>query len=198
MERKGVYRKGRQGHVRNINSYQLFRQKFKKWRMPLTGLLALILVFGTAPIVGDEFQASLLIADDTPALVEQNPQQARKVLLNALNSFIKDCEKFRMTQCVEHGNALIKDVVNSGDQLKKVLPAVEDFEQSFESELALNACKYDLRSVLVKTKSTKKELQKFLDRFGDLLASENLTNAAQLFDSVIVNLNGVVDNCASR
>lgn len=61
MERKSVYNKGRQGqHSRNISSFVLARQHFKKIRFPIMGLFAVLFVFGMAPIVGNEFQTSTL------------------------------------------------------------------------------------------------------------------------------------------
>lgn len=198
MDRVGIYRKGRQGHARNINSYKLAREKFKKWRLPFTALLALVIVFGTAPLVGEDFQTSLLTNRETVNLVEKNPEEARKVLLGALHDFMKDCERFLMTKCVEEGKLLLRDIVNSGENLLAVLPAIEDFEERFEGEVALKACKFDLGKIGVDARVNDRALREFLERYGETLGSETLFNRAENFQSSAAALNEFVDSCASR
>lgn len=198
MEKGGIYRKGRQGHARNVNTYKLSREKFKKWRLPFTAVLAILLVFGTAPIVGENFQASLLTHPETVDMVEKNPEAARKILLGALHDFLKDCERFLMTECTEKGKLLLHDIVNSGEKLFLTLPAVEDFEERFEGEVALKACKFDLGKIGVEANLQKRALEDFLKRYGETLGSETLSKAASAFQSSVESLNQFVESCASR
>lgn len=198
MEKGGIYRKGRQGHARNVNTYKLTREKFKKWRLPFTAALALLFVFGTAPIVGENFQASLLTNPETVNMVKKNPEAARKVLLGALHDFLKDCERFLMTECAENGKLLLHDIVNSGEKLVLVLPAVEYFEERFEREVALKACKFDLGKIGVEANLQKRAFDDFLKRYGETLSSERLSEAAAAFQSSAENVNQFVDSCASR
>lgn len=198
MDRSGIYRKGRQGHARNVNSYRLARQNFKKWRLPFTALLALLFVFGTAPLVGEDFEASLLTNEATVEAVAKNPEGARKVLLNALHEFLKDCERFLMTECSEEGKLLVRDIVNSGENLSSLLPKVSDFEERFEGEVALKACKFDLGKISVDARNQKRALDDFLKRYGETLGSESLGEAALAFQSSVESLNEFVDGCTSR
>lgn len=197
MERRGSYQKGHAGHPRNVGAYRLARQNFKKWRVPVTGVLALMLVFGVAPVVGDEFQTSLITAGDTAQTVRAHPQEAKKVLLDVLGTFVRDCERFKMTECHEHGRALIADVANTGD-LEKVLPRIDAFESAYEVELARNACEFDLGGVASRLQFAKKEAQAFVDRYSQSLSQETLAvSVAQLSESAS-QLQAVVRSCISR
>lgn len=198
MDRSGIYRKGRQGHARNINSYKLAREKFKKWRFPFTAFLALVIVFGTAPMVGEDFQASLLTNPETVNMVDKNPEDARKVLLGAFHDFLKDCERFLMTECVEEGKLLVHDIVNSGDRLSFVLPAVEDFEERYEAAVALKACKFDLGKIAMDVRVNESVLQNFLKKYGETLGSEELFDRGETLKSSVAALNEFVDSCSSR
>lgn len=198
MDRAGIYRKGRQGHARNVNSYKLARQNFKKWRFPFTALLALLFVFGTAPLVGEDFEASLLTNEMTVEAVAKNPEGTRKVLLNALHEFLKDCDRFLMTECSEEGKLLVRDIVNSGENLSGLLPKIEDFEERFEGEVALKACKFDLGKIAADAKVNERSLSEFLNRFGATLGSEELEDLAENQTSNVSALNRFVDACASR
>ncbi|MEK7523647.1 MAG: hypothetical protein AAB588_01320 [Patescibacteria group bacterium] len=197
MERRGSYQKGHAGHPRNVGAYRLARQNFKKWRVPLTAVMALMFVFGAAPVVGDEFQTSLITAGETAQTVRAHPQEAKKVLLSALGTFVRDCERFKMTECHEHGRALIADIANAGD-LEKVLPSVDSFEAAYEVELARNACEFDLGRIAANVQSAQKEAQAFADRYSQSLSQETLASSvAQLSDSVS-QLQAVVKSCISR
>jgi hypothetical protein len=198
MDRAGIYRKGRQGHARNVNSYKLAREKFKKWRLPFTAVLALLFVFGTAPIVGENFQASLLTNPETVNLVEKNPEGARKVLLSAFHDFLKDCERFLMTECIEEGKLLLHDIVNSGERLSLVFPSVEDFEERYEAAVALKACKFDLGKIALDAKANESALQNFLKKYGETLGSKELFYRSEWLKSSVIALNEFVDSCASR
>lgn len=195
MERKGVYVKGRAGHVRNVGMYRLYMQKGKKWRGPLTAFVAVLLVFGLAPVVGDEFQASLLTNSGTEQEIRANPEQARKIMLNSLAEFINDCERFKMTECVFSGRALIKNVINSGDRLLELLPAIEDYESSYEREIAVNACKFDLNGLVLKEKKLKKSVADFVERYGEALGVSSLIENVNKLSSAVTSLDELVSSC---
>lgn len=153
MERRGVYRKGSAGHARSINLYRLFRQRdhhnhSNKWRWPITAVLAIALVFGVAPSVGDEFnfQASILTMDQKQELLDAKPEVLKKELVGILKSVVDDCAKFKMDACVLEGNALMNDIaVERGDAVKYV-DLAENFIGRFEMEIEFNECKFDPKS----------------------------------------------------
>ena len=170
MERKGVYRKGSAGHVRNVGSYRLARQNFKKWRVPLTALLALMFVFGTAPVVGEEFQASLLTAEQTERFSQADSEELRKALLGAIKTFVADCDRFLLDECVTQGDRLMSQIVSSPKgEVIKYIAAAENFASQFEGSVALHACKFDLGNVLVQSKKTSGTVEEFLGKYGDML-----------------------------
>lgn len=195
MEKKGVYRKGGAGHVRNVNLYRLYRERYKKWRITITALLAFTLVFSMAPIVGDGFQASLLTADTTEDFINNHPEEAKKSILLALNDFVLDCEKYKMTQCVEIGHTLTRDVVNAGKNLNKVLPALMDFEERFEGELAKNACRFDLRKAVSQVQSAQKALKDFTEKYGESYASPELLDNEKKLEEALAGLDKFVESC---
>lgn len=153
MERRGVYRKGSAGHARSINLYRLFRQRDhhshnNKWRWPITAVLALMLVFGVAPNVGDEFnfQASILTADQKQELLNAEPEALKKGLVEIIKSVVDDCAKFKMEACVLEGNALMNEIaVETGNPVKYVALA-ERFIDRFEADIEFNMCKFDPKS----------------------------------------------------
>ncbi|MBI5413197.1 hypothetical protein HZA42_02495 [Candidatus Peregrinibacteria bacterium] len=195
MERKGAYVKGHAGHVRNVGMYRLYMQKAKKWRGPITAFVAVLMVFGLAPSVGDEFQASLLTNPGTETAIKANPEQARKIMLNSLAEFINDCERFKMTECASAGRGLVKDVINSGDRLLELLPAIEDYESRYEHEVAVNACKFDLNGLVLKGKELKKSVAGFTERYGEALGVASLTENANKLSSSVTSLDELVSSC---
>lgn len=153
MERRGCYRKGSAGHARSINLYRLFRQRdhhnhSNKWRWPITAVLAITLVFGLAPSVGDEFnfQTSILTANQKQELLNAKPEELKKGLVNILKSVVDDCARFKMDACVSEGNALMNDIaIEKGDAVKYVSLA-ENFIGRFEADIEFNTCKFDVKS----------------------------------------------------
>lgn len=150
MERRGVYRKGSAGHARSVNLYRLFRQRnhhSKKWRWPITAVLALVLVFGLAPSVGDEFnfQASVLTLDQKQELLNAEPEALKKGLVNIIKSVVDDCSRFKMDACVLEGNALMNDIAVERADAVKYVSLTENFINRFETDIEFNKCKFDLK-----------------------------------------------------
>lgn len=196
MERRGVYRKGSAGHVRNVGAYRMARQNFKKWRAPITAFLGLVFVFGTAPVVGENFQASLLTSPEVSAVLLKHPEEARKALIGPLAEFVKDCERFQLDACVSRGISLTPLLVNAApEELSQVLSELERFESDFEPMIARSACKYDLRKLVSQERSSVQEIQEFFDRYGEVLGESGDT--ASLVKNLEL-LDGIVESCSGR
>lgn len=169
MERRGVYRKGSAGHVRNVNIYRLYMQKAKRWRAPIALFLALTVVFSAAPTVGDEFQASLLSVDEQAKVQTSQPEDVKKVLLDAVKSFTDECDRFKINDCVAEGKSLMNEIALAGQDVLKYVLRAEDFSGKYEKTVALYACKYDLGNAFVQVKNTQDSLNTFFEQYGDVL-----------------------------
>src|SRR3989338_4509501 len=110
MERRGPYNKGRAGHARNAGSYRILKEHYKKWRFPINGLLALVLLFGVAPMVGQDFQSSILTTPETTEMIHSDLEVAKKTVLEYAHDVIQDCREYRMNECVTDGEAMINDI----------------------------------------------------------------------------------------
>ncbi len=199
MERRGVYRKGSAGHVRNVGAYRLARQNFKKWRVPVMALLGLMFVFGTAPMVGEEFQTSLLTVEQTQRFAEADPEALRKALLGALKTFTNDCHRFLMDECVNEGNRLISQIAGAAkSDTAKYVAAAEDFASLYEETVALKACKFDLGNVLAQSKLAQNTLNEFLEKYGDVLDSLEYSAAENSINSAPGALQELVNFCENK
>lgn len=184
MEKRGIYRKGSAGHVKNMNSYNFYRQNMKKWRVPLTGLVALLLVFGIAPLVGEEFQASLLTSNEQEIVASAKPETVQKIMLSALNDFIKDCEAFRIVECVDDGKALTSAIIASPkESVSKFVGVVEEFALTYETKLALSVCKFDVGDLFVETRKSRESFQDFAEEYGDVIDSSDVSSAGNALAS---------------
>lgn len=198
MERRGIYRKGSAGHARNVNSYRLYMQRIKKWRFPLTALLALVLVFGVVPGTGEKFQTSLLTATETQKLGTLQPDTARKIVLNALSDFLHDCEKFKLTQCTEQGKLVLNDVINSGNFVLNIVPSVEQFVARFEKQVAQAVCKYELSGLAPDAESIEESLASFLKKYGDVIDAVLLEKQEKQLANSAVELRRFVESCIAQ
>lgn len=190
MEKRGIYNKGRQGHARNVNTYYLSRQKFKKWRLPLTALLALMFVFGVAPIVGDEFKAAVLTVDPALQLATTDPVQSRKMLMSTVQSFIADCGRLVIPSCTDEGKILLNDIVDSRSDVLGLVQRVEIFEGAFFEEVAQKACRFDVGNNVVKMKLIQKDLEDFVSKYREY--------DMRAFNAVVNSLEGFVESCTAR
>lgn len=202
MERRGCYRKGSAGHARSTNLYRLFRQRDhhdKKWRWPVTAVLALVLVFGVAPSVGEEFnfQASVLTADEVANLEQADNEQVKKALLDHVKSFVNECGEFKMSECAASGNDLISALVGSDDS-KSLIGDIENFENRFANTLAVNACKYKLRNAVSQLNLAAKLVDAFAENYGSDFDSDELDGNVANLAKVTSGLDGFVKSCAQR
>ena len=195
MERRGIYRKGSAGHARNINTYQLYRQKYKKWRLPFAVLLAFTLIFGTVPGTGEIFQTSLLTANQKQELSQVKPELARKTILNELRVFVDSCKKYKIAECSEKGELVINDVVNSGDAVLATLDGVENFVAQYEAEVARDACKFELSTQMTALQDAKKSVAEFLNRYFDVLPDASLKDGSKKLDEAVSSLGMFTDSC---
>ncbi|MEK9132586.1 MAG: hypothetical protein AAB606_02680 [Patescibacteria group bacterium] len=198
MERRGVYRKGSAGHVRNASPYRLRMEHAKRFKFPIVGMLAIALIFGMAPLVGDEFQASLLTADQMNSISAENPQHVKKVLLDSLNSFVKDCSKYKIESCVKEGGELIHKVAVSGKDVVGYVPLAESFASNYEQNLAIAFCKYDLGNSLITMKSVKEKFDELVTKYGDVFPESMLISPATNLAASMDDLNKLVHWCIQQ
>lgn len=199
MERKGAYNKGHEGHPRSgCSPYKIGRQKYKKWKAPFVSFMALLLVFGLAPLVGEQFQTSVLTSGETREFIKKDPIKAQKTLLNVMNDFVKDCDRFNMADCVVNGKAIIHDIVNAGDNIEVVFTSVQRFSDRYEEAVVLNACKYDLGEITVNAKAVNYSLGAFLNKYGDSFDSAELSIHSTALKSTLGSLDKFVESCTAR
>lgn len=197
MEHKGVYNKGHAGHPRNASSYRISLQKFKKWRWPATIAAVVFLIFGVAPVVGEEFQASLLTAELTEQLASAQPEDVKKSLLDVVYSISSDCRKYEMTGCESEGQYLANRLaVGEFDgNVDSAVAGVRDFEGKYSRQLAVAACKYELAPLFSSEKQNQLAVREFLDKYGDVLDSPVFAQYAAGMESSVSSLSAFVDYC---
>ncbi len=190
MERAGIYRKGRQGHARNVSSYRISMQRFKKWRLPLTALAALVLVFGMAPTVGQEFQASLLTNTQYAALSKMPSDEAKKKLFESLH--------FKIDECVTKGKQLESVFGTTALQPKEWLSRIEEFVAAFEKKVALEICRYDLANTAVQLAETVDIVQWYSADYEDVLDTGKLSKVKEQLVQAKETLGEFVQQCQTR
>ena len=199
MERRGVYRKGSQGHARNVSSYRLSRQNFKKWRVPLTGLLALLFVFGAAPVVGDEFQVSVLTDPETTQAISEKPEEAKKIFLDTVNTITKKCEEFKIKECPEFGRELLARVAKaSAAELKSQYVNVLEFEKRFGDAVSAGVCRYEVPKVTAQLRSVEEQLETYGQQFAGAFESPQFERLLTLASALQEELAAFVDSCKTR
>lgn len=196
MERNGVYRKGRMGHVRNINSFRLLQEKAKKWRTPLFTALTLLLVFGISPAVGDNFQASILTAPETQELLKENPDLARKNVIQYAQGIIKECDQYKLTACSQEGRKLLSDLANDTIDTRSVFNAVVIFEEQTTHERAIAACRYAAPQYLQNMKDAQSKLATFADSYAVSLDLKTLNDTVQKLERDVSDVEAAVASCS--
>lgn len=205
MDRRGIYRKGSAGHARNVNSYRVYREKFKKWRIPLTALVSLVFVFGAAPIVGDNFSASVFTSGSVRLELPDgvSTEQLRKTLLDQLNSFTKQCKELSVTQCEAEGETLAKGVAAPNADLQFQAQNAVAFMARFEPLLAQAACADDLGATLAGALRIENDLDAFSERYGRALGvavktDTDLDEIGATLKDFTADLTSIVQLCRSR
>lgn len=205
MDKRGIYNKGKQHHARNVNTYLLTRQRWKKWRLPLTALFIAMMLFGTAPTVGDEFQTSLLTSapnDLHEVLTEvvtevstSSPEQAKKAILGALKSFIDECDRLALDSCTRAGEELLHTVSNSRHDMASFVGPLVQFEEKFAPHIAVTACRFDLGNSVAEMRSLQRRWHSFQENYGDSLGNEKFASFASTFSEALSLLEAFVQSC---
>lgn len=196
MERRGVYRKGSEGHTRNVNAYRMMQEKIKKWRGPLLGSLAIVFAFGLAPAGGDQlFQTSILTSPETRQLVESNPELARKTILDYAAGIAKECEQYGMDECKEEGDLLLSDLSNESIDTQTVFNGVVHYEEKTLAARAKAACKYQAAQYMNDLKDAQAKLSTFSDSYGEALAIPGLNGQVESLKNQISTVSEMLNSC---
>ena len=198
MERRGIYRKGSQGHARNISSYKYYRQHLKKWRLPLTLLFALTLVFGVVPGVGNQLETSILTSGVGTDMTTQYAEQAKKALLDSLNSFVKDCARLGVQPCVSQGKNLLNDVAENKRDAVSLVSDAGKFEDFFMPQVARAACEFDLGNTLAPLAPFHQTIDSFSEHYGQAFPGANVGDQVRSLDAAVKNLNAFVKSCQAQ
>lgn len=199
MERRGVYRKGSAHHPRNINPYLLYRQHIKKWRLPVTVIVAILFVFGLAPRVGDNFQASVLSSEKNAApSAEQSSADLRKTLMNGVKTIVSECDRFAMMQCKEEGSVLLAKLSQEDQSPEQLQEAITGFIAQFQGQLAWNSCKFDLGQVVIDGRALTKKADQFVERYGIVIETPEALEQIKNFTAALDALELFVDGCEAR
>lgn len=198
MERRGVYRKGSAGHVRNASPYKISMDHFKRWRVPYTIVAGLFLVFGMSPAVGDQLTASVLTLPGMSAQISSQPKEARKTILQYVHDLSKECERFLMNDCVAGAQGIIAQASDDSNDIQSVLAATVSFEKEFSSQLAHNACKFDLAQTGFSLAKSQSELATFTEKYGESMADPSLALANESLKTAVDTLKMLGDSCQSN
>lgn len=184
--------------MRGASLYRIYRQHSKKWRVPFTMVLALLFVFTMAPIVGDNLQTSVLTADQNTQIQQADKEQAKKIVLNALDEFSRECDRFSMKECVEKTKLGISEVVKAED-VNQMLAIVTQLEDMFDQEVARKACVFDLGAAVSKGIGAQNAMKGFFEKYGENF-DDNASAYAYLnqFDKSLADLDAFVHSCVAR
>ncbi|PJC36736.1 hypothetical protein CO046_04215 [Candidatus Peregrinibacteria bacterium CG_4_9_14_0_2_um_filter_53_11] len=195
MDRKGVYNKGRAGHARQVGNYRLIQQKYKKWRVGVAGLIGAFLVFAAVPEVGNLTQTSLLTSDTTVQLVQENPEEARKLIMDYTHGVVSSCTRYNLDECAAEGKELLSKLAESNSDVPALLSLAEAFEQAHTADLGLEACRYELAKKTLELKTFGEELATFVSAHEGLPNSELVADGLDSLAAAHDTLQEAVDSC---
>lgn len=198
MDRRGVYRKGSAGHARNVGSYRLYMQNFKKWRRPMTGLLAVILIFGLAPRTGDLSQTSILTAEQAQVFADMPAEEVKKALMESVKAFADECAKFKMEECGREGNELLQGIAGAEIGVGESVSAAVEYEDRFSAALSSNVCRYELSRNIAKLRAVSRQARDFAAEYEILFSGRQLEGAIASTDSAAAQLSEFVKSCESQ
>ncbi len=192
MERRGPYNKGRAGHARGASPYRIYQEHFKKWRGPLTGFMAAVLIFAVAPMVGQDgvaSEVSVLSSSGTTAQIQADPVAAKKSVVALAHEIVEDCRTYGLEACVQDGEQLVQNVGTKTLSANEVVAALADFDGKYSSAVAQAACTFDFQNALTEMNNAQKKLSAFGAKYGsdftvDSFAdrSEDLANSLNAFE----------------
>lgn len=139
------YKKGRAGHVRNINPYAIYRQRMKKWKYPFVATGVLLLFFLSFETAGEFSKTDVLSAfreETKPLFTEKNLEFGKKTLLKFLKQEIYACKLLKLTECEMQGKSLMHEVANiaSPKDAKRILTEVEMYLLDFNPLVTKKIC----------------------------------------------------------
>lgn len=136
MDRKSIYNKGRAGHARVVNSYRVWREKAKRWKFPIGGLVVVLALMVSVDLAGDSLHTNVLESFDASkagdsgiSLTEENLDVAKKGFLMLIGSELEGCREFQISQCISEGEALVNKVssIDTVESANAFMKEVEDF-----------------------------------------------------------------------
>jgi len=128
-------------------------------KMLSVGLVALVLVFGVAPLVGEEIQASILTKNSDVAFPVDSKDAATQ-----LGDFVDRCERLGLEECSKVGRAALANVGTS--TFEEILETHERLTQSYGKDLAQAACRFDLRAILFRARGLQVELDEYQKNYS--------------------------------
>lgn len=197
MERRGPYNKGKSGHVRNASTYRIFKEHYKKWKNPINGFLALILIFGLAPTVGKDIEASILTTPETTQMIQQDVEASKKSVIEYAHEIIKDCETYRMAACVSDGNALVNEISTKEIDADTLVKKLEEFDDEYASDVAQSACRYDFQNALTEMRNAQKKLDAFGQKYGDQFIVDSFATRSTEVKNSVAAMEVFVKSCGS-
>ena len=130
------YNKGRQGHVRNVNPYVLYRQKMKRWKYPFIALGMFLMFLISFQVTGDMFKADVIsgVSKDSFLFTKENLAFGKKQLAVYTKSLVDACESVNEKDCVKEGQALIRaiSIAKTPYEAQTLLAAVEFFDGTWK------------------------------------------------------------------
>lgn len=165
----------------------------------MTGVLALVLVFGAAPIVGDEFQVSVLRDPETFQAIEQRPEEAKKIFLDVVNTLTKKCEEFKIQECPEFGRELLSRLAkSSAAELKSQYMNVLEFENKFGEAVAAGVCRYEVPKMSAQLLAVENQLEAYGQQFTGEFESPKFERLVTLASALREELAAFVNSCKTR
>lgn len=185
--------------MRNASPYRIDMQHHKqwarKWRYPLTALVAVLFILGTAPVVGDSLTASILTLPETKELIQSNPVEARKVLLDETFRFAKECKRLALNECSKRGGELADILADDTKQLETTVKLLETFFGEFEPQLSRRLCIYDVGNLTAELKKQSAILGKFTHENEGAFEDSQLAEKAQELENLAADLQAFVEAC---
>ncbi|PIQ77618.1 hypothetical protein COV82_03675 [Candidatus Peregrinibacteria bacterium CG11_big_fil_rev_8_21_14_0_20_46_8] len=129
-------------------------------RIATSGLFALLLVFGVAPILGDGIQASLLTRG---AAIEQEPGSQKEAVL-AIGDFVERCERLGQEECAVAGREILQNI--GAASFEDLLNDLDELRAAYADGLAHAACRFDLRAYMLRAANLQKDLDEYSHAYG--------------------------------
>lgn len=172
MEKKGHYKKGRQHHARNINPYQIFRNRMKKWKYPFIGMGIVFLFLASFDISGDLLKTDILYRDENSqfTITDENLDIAKKGFALILEEEITECERLKIQECVSQAKALQNEIqsVKTKENAREFSKKLQNFVDSFSRQKRQLACKQDLEEAFFNLEDYAFDFEKYAKEYPEI------------------------------